>query len=180
MAGGDDDGYVKVWNVETQACVAEKHAHPRSVQALVQIDGCLVSGGRDATVLQWDPRDNAKAAALRTAAGCNALAATGPRLAVGCADGTLAVYDLRNLVAPVCSHAGAHNGQISAVALLGDGVVSGGREDMLVRLWDDAGGQLRLVKDLAHHTSCIFAIAVRSQSQLIVGSNDTTVSLWDR
>jgi WD40 repeat protein/uncharacterized caspase-like protein len=71
-------------------------------------------------------------------------------------------------------------GSISSKAISPDGrfIVTGGRNDYMVKIWDIASG--RIVRNLSGHTDVVKTVAITSDARYIVsGSDDKTVKIWD-
>lgn len=72
-----------------------------------------------------------------------------------------------------------HSGGVSAVAVTPDGrsIVSGGRDDYTVRVWDRESGRERAC--FAGHDGPVVALAVTPDGRLVISGGDGTVRVWD-
>lgn len=72
-----------------------------------------------------------------------------------------------------------HAGGVSAVAVTPDGrsIVSGGRDDYTVRVWDRESGRERAC--FAGHDGPVVALAVTPDGRLVISGGDGTVRIWD-
>ena len=52
---GSDDKTIKIWNIETRACIQTLTGHTRSVTDLLELkNGNIVSGSEDGTIKIWE------------------------------------------------------------------------------------------------------------------------------
>lgn len=99
----------------------------------------------------------------------------GDRLAVGCSNGKLKVYDLvsKTLVIDI----NAHTSWVTAVTFSSDGqyLITGGNDDK-VKIWNNTGD---LVRTLSGHTGDISSVKILSDnSHILSSSKDKTAKLW--
>jgi len=122
LVSGSRDASVRLWDVDTGACVVTL-GHTDVVTCLAVLpDGRLASGTRDGTVRLWDVDARTCVAVLTEYTGyVRALAALPDgRLAAGFKDGTVRLWDTRPAAAAGASHAvGA--APVEVVGLFGDG-----------------------------------------------------------
>jgi phospholipase A-2-activating protein len=190
LATGSRDKTIKLWDeVEGDAaafeCAATLAGHADFVSALAWAPpgawpgfpgGALLSGGRDARVLVWDPA--APAAPLQRLEGHKyqvAALAAGPAGAALSAslDGTLRLWR-----GGACERVlEGHQGAVLACAILPGGAtaVSGGG-DRTVRAWNLADGKCTFER-LAHEDS-VRALASLPGVGLVTGSHDASLKVW--
>ena len=144
LASSDYEGVVTVWDVNTSGMVQEYEAHSKRIWS---VDYCtadptlLASGSDDCTVKIWSTRAQASVAQLDLKANVCAVKwrpGTAHQLAVGSADHTVYVYDLRQPSAPLASFAG-HRKAVSYVRWSGENEIVSASTDSSLRLWDAAG-----------------------------------------
>ena len=194
IVSGGLDGAVRLWDPGTAGDPGrELGRHQTSVNAVaVTGEGLVVSGGSDRSVCVWDPSTpNDPGRELgRHETSVTAVAVTGEGFVVaGSVDGALQVWDHRTARDPPSHHSG-----VSAIAATGDGlVVTGGvgREvrggtdgtvllgyDGAVRLWDP-GTPRDPGRELGHHDSQVYAVAVTGEGLVASGDNAGAIRLWD-
>ena len=153
LASAGGDRVVKVWDVAGKKAARELAGHQSAVLALAASpDGrLLVSGGADKKVLGWTPDSDkpAWAWAGRSAICGVAVRKGGRHVAVGIADGGLAVLDVSSGTPRELFAQSAHVAGVASVAYSPDGgrvATVGG--DGAVRVWTvaDAGGLLPLAR----------------------------------
>jgi WD40 repeat protein/serine/threonine protein kinase len=182
VIGGDRDGTVTVWDVDTGKESRALKGHTGEVNSVaVSADGKrIVSGSADKTVVIWDA-DTGKA--IRTFKGHTgsvagvALSADAQRIISGSQDGTVKVWDavtgevLRTLV--------GHTAEVVGVTVSEDGqrIVSGSH-DKTVKVWGAVtAAEPRAFQALPELAS---GVAVSADATRIVsGSADKTVRVWD-
>ncbi|KAG7669456.1 hypothetical protein KSW81_007610 [Nannochloris sp. 'desiccata'] len=144
LASSDYEGVVTVWDVNTSGMVQEYEAHSKRIWS---VDYCtadptlLASGSDDCTVKVWSTRAQASVAQLDLKANVCAVKwrpGTAHQIAVGSADHTVYLYDLRRPESPLASFAG-HRKAVSYVRWSGENEIVSASTDSTLRLWDAAG-----------------------------------------
>jgi E3 ubiquitin-protein ligase RFWD2 len=144
LASSDYEGVVTVWDVNTSGMVQEYEAHAKRIWS---VDYCaadptlLASGSDDCTVKVWSTRAQASVAQLDLKANVCAVKwrpNTAHQIAVGSADHTVYLYDLRKPDAALASFAG-HRKAVSYVRWSGENEIVSASTDSTLRLWDAAG-----------------------------------------
>jgi WD40 repeat protein len=150
-AGGDK--LVKVWDVTAKKVLHEFPGHTLAVLALAASeDGKLVvSGSADMTVRGFDPDGGRELWkwATRKAACAVSVRKGGKQVAVGLADGTLAIVDVGGSVPKELSAQSAHTAGVACVAFSPDGsrlATVGGDGGLRVWAVADTGALAPLVK----------------------------------
>ena len=176
---GDDDGTVRVWDLDSGERLHTLTGHSRRVNAVaVSADGRRVVSGGDGTVRVWDLGFGAP---VHTLTGHDevlavAVSADGRRAVSGGYDGTMRVWDLDS---GALLHILTGQGGVKAVAVSADGrrAVSGGYDEA-VRVWDLGSGAL--LHALTGHSRGVDAVAVSADGRRAVsGGGDGTVRVWD-
>jgi WD40 repeat protein len=194
VTGNVNNGAVQVWDAGTGREVGTLDTHSREVFGVVfSRDGeHLALASRDGIVKLWDakrlddrPIDGKKAARLTLRArvagpGVNvAFSPDGRRLATGAEENTVKIRDVQN--GDDLQTLRGHNGEVYTVAFSPDNdgrwVASAG-EDSAVKVWDSRTG--KLVRSFRGHTSVVTSVAFSPDGrQLVSGSRDHTVKVWD-
>jgi len=144
LASAGGDRVVKLWDVATKAVVKELAGHELPVLALAAEGKLLVSAAADRTARGWDAAGG-KALwswATKSAACAAAVRPGGKQVAVGAADGNLAVLDVTGSEPKEVWAGSAHTAGVAAAAYSPDGATLatvGG--DGVMQLWtlDDTG-----------------------------------------
>ncbi|PWU11290.1 MAG: hypothetical protein C5B50_23620 [Verrucomicrobia bacterium] len=141
LASAAADATARIWDVASQRMVVEPLRHSHEVTSIAWApDGRrLATGSVDETVKVWNATTGHEAATLRGPGQAVTSLSWGPggRLASGCRDGSMRIWDsLRDQEAMAWP---AHFGRATAVAWSRDGkrLASGG-DDGKVRIWDPA------------------------------------------
>jgi WD40 repeat protein len=190
-AGGDK--VVKVWDLKAKKVVQELSGHTLAVLALASSeDGKLVvSGSADSSVRGFDP-DGGKELwkwATRKAACGVAIRKGNKHIAVGLADGTLAMVDISGSTPKELSAQGAHTSGVACVAFSPDGgrLASVGG-DGVIRVWSvgDTGTLTQLVKfegqapTGASGFSPLSTVCFSSDNRYVAAAGaDSVVRVWD-
>jgi WD40 repeat protein/transcriptional regulator with XRE-family HTH domain len=169
VAGGGDDGIVRLWEASSGRRLATLRGHTSAVAGVaLSADGELVaSGGADGTVRLWHA-PYADGDAAERWAGQRAVHGHSPALPRSAASGARLLATLHG-----------HTSAVWGMALDAEGqVLATGSEDGTVRLWEVPSG--RALGTLQGHTSGVYSVALAATGQLLAsGSADGTVRLWD-
>jgi E3 ubiquitin-protein ligase RFWD2 len=140
LASSDYEGVVTLWDAHTASMVSEWEAHGKRVWS---VDFCggdptlLASGSDDCAVKVWSTRAAASVAHLDLKANVCAVKwrpGSTHELAVGSADHSVYLYDLRSPAHPVSVFAG-HRKAVSYVRWLGPHELASASTDSTLRLW---------------------------------------------
>ncbi|RMZ55212.1 hypothetical protein APUTEX25_005490 [Auxenochlorella protothecoides] len=167
LFSGATDCSIKVWSLQSLACVATLRGHRDPIRALTVCGTHLASLGAK-TLRLWalssdftcasvlavaDVTGNAKTVATGHAGAVTALAASGEVLFSTSADSTIRVWRLPNLTHERVLR--GHRGSVLALHLAGGVLLSGGR-DAVIRVWDC--GTLVCRRTLPGHCGDVLAL----------------------
>jgi len=193
LAAGGGDKMVKIWDVNDKKVVQDLPASGLAILALdVSDDGKLVvSGSADSTVRGYDPNSGKelwKWPSRKAACGVS-IRKGGKQVAVGIADGTLAVLDISSEIPKELGSQVAHVAGVSCVAYSPDGnrLASVGGDGAL-RVWtvNENGTLTQLVKFEGQPTtgtsgySPLSTVAFSPDNRYVAaGGADGVVRVWD-
>ena len=185
IAAGTEDGAVRVWdsgdNFADSRAVGSKH-DGRVTSLAMSSDGLIAAAGVDGNVTIWSSVAQQSMPPIMGDGEIFALAfdASGHRLAVGRADGTIQLFDIVGpVVLEATSRRDAHLGGVMSLAFSPDGkLLASGGADNRVRLWNPES--IEPIKDMNGHTATVTDVAFNADGTRIAsGSNDKTVQMWD-
>ncbi len=176
------DGYLRRWNAETSACIAEcKSPFEKFYGVAASADGSRIVGAKSREGLAlWSGRGSAEPVAFRESVADQSpicLPADGRFAFTGTEDGKVVKWDLTE-GRRVAAFEG-HRGEVRAVVVTPDGrfCVSSG-EDQTVRLWAAETGQCLAL--LRGHTEWVYGIAITPDARRIASvGGDQTLRVWD-
>jgi WD40 repeat protein len=182
LASGSADQTIRLWDVESGACLHVLHGHTAPVRSVAfHPDGqMLASGSADQTIRLWDVASGACLRVLhdhKNWVRSVAFRPDGQMLASGGADQTIRLWDVES---GACLHVlHGHTAPVRSVAFHPDGqMLASGSADQTIRLWDIAGRVC--VHILQGHTDRIRSVAFSSDGQVLAsGSDDKLVKLWN-
>ena len=180
---GDRDGALRVWDVDSGACLHTLTADADEVGSVaVSADGRIaISGGYGETMQVWDVDSGACLRALTghtSAVNSLAMSADG-RIAVSGSFGkSVRVWDVAS---GACLYAmTGHTGRVRSVAVSADGriAVSGG-SDTTLRVWDLGAGAC--LDTMAFHTNWVGSVAVSADGRVAVSATNgrERARVWD-
>jgi WD40 repeat protein/serine/threonine protein kinase len=182
---GGRDGALRLWDLPKHRCKAVLEKGVGRLAALVlSTDGRLaLGGGRDGRLRLWDLAQLSSAGEAIPvtwdghAGGVSSLAMREDgRLAIsGGRDGRLRLWQMETRTQQ--ADYDGHAQEITAVALIGDGMALSGDDAGNLRLWDLHTG--RCLRTFAGHEQRITAVAVDRTGRLAVSSsNDGSIRRW--
>ena len=181
LVTGDEQGFIKVWDLSDLREVVTLHGHFREVLSVTfDTDGRrIMSSGNDA-IKVWDPEIDRKYLDLlgHQSVCFIAFSPDSQRLVSASEDRTLKVWDLvsGSEVLTLCGH----RGKVWSAAFTLDGKhIISGSDDSTVRVWDATKGDLLTV--LEGHEKAVLSVAASSDNKWIASAGaDHTIRLWDR
>ncbi|MBI2899565.1 MAG: pentapeptide repeat-containing protein [Planctomycetes bacterium] len=182
VAGGHDDGSVRVWEQSSGACIVVLRGHrDKVISVAFSPDGLRVaSGSSDKTVRLWDLSTGKEARRLEGhGEGVTSVAFSpdGLRVASGSDDKTVRLWDLST--GKEVWRLEGHTNSVTSVAFSPDGLrLASGSDDRTVRLWDLSTGIE--VWRAEGHGGLVTSVAFSPDgSRVASGSWDKTIRLWD-
>jgi WD40 repeat protein len=146
----------------------------------------FVSGSEDNSVCVWERGRVDSVLKLRHKAPVRSLACSpkGAWLLVGCADGSITLWDLTQPKEPIKTNSDQHRGPVTALAFSPDGdyFASGGEDNSIV-MWK-ANGEKLYAFDAEHgvndpHQGTITSLNFTPQCTLVSASRDNTLRIWN-
>jgi WD40 repeat protein len=181
LATGSLDRTIKLWNVQTGACLKTLQGHTSWVWAIaLSPDGRLVaSGSYDHSVKLWDIRSGE---CLKTLLGhpssvlSVSFSPNGQWLASGGYEQVIRLWDVAT--GQCLQTLQAHANRVWSVAFSPDGqLLATGGDDFTIKLWHLATGEC--VSTFSGHASAVLEILFHpDRNCLITGSADRTIKIW--
>lgn len=170
------------FSVSTKAKVAEaKLAFSPTCVAVAPSDGLVAVGGEDNAVhvLNPDGSEKLKLERHKDKISCVAIAPKSDRIASGCANKEIVVWDAQDGTPLVTGLQGFHTARISCLAWAPDGssLASGG-VDAQILVWDLENKSAKHKIPLAHTAGAIRSLCFASPSELYSGGGDATIKKW--
>lgn len=184
---GDEDGDLKLWDVQNRSVIATLPFHLESITAAALTpDGLHAVSAARGTVMVWDlhqaqqsPPDERKlpikSIDVSVVSGSAVVARGAPDWRPR--DTAVHVSDLTS--GRAVARLEGHEKPVNSVAVTDDGrYVVSGSDDMSVRVWNTAAPSE--VASLQGHTAPVTAVAITPDGHFAVsGSEDNTVRIWD-
>lgn len=181
LASGDENGTIKIWNLNTGEEVCSLYGHSKSswVCAITfSPDGqMLVSGSNDKTVKLWDWRTGQQ---IRNFSGHTdhiktvAISSNG-QIVSGSNDKTIKVWDLRT--GQEIKTLFGHSNSITSVAFSPEGeIMASGSYDRTIKIWNWVTGEkiCQLVDSAG-----VKSIAISPDGHLVSGNHNCEIKLWN-
>eukprot|EP01063_Lacrimia_lanifica_P031782 TRINITY_DN530_c2_g1_i1.p2 TRINITY_DN530_c2_g1~~TRINITY_DN530_c2_g1_i1.p2 ORF type:complete len:558 (+),score=164.67 TRINITY_DN530_c2_g1_i1:50-1723(+) len=190
LACGLGNGVISIWSVkagETPTLVTHLTGHEGIVWSVSGKEGCMVSGGADATVRLW----YVGAASEGTEHGCQAALTghdgdvysvcihnDGEHAVSGGFDGTVRLWNL-NTRQQVQIFKG-HTRPVTCVQFnfYGNMVITGSK-DGTARFWDIASGICLRSLQRTHTSAAVSTVDFSPNGTLLVGYQDSSIRFWD-
>jgi WD40 repeat protein len=182
LAGGSDDGKIRLWDVEKQGLIQTLNGHLSRVWSIAfsQDGRLLASGSSDKTVNLWSLSTNKRLHSFKdhkATVWATTFVSDGRLLASGSEDGTIKLWNV--LKGTLDRTINPKVGAIRALAAGVDGktLYSGGA-DKAITAWDVDTGKPRL--KLQTYGDRVIALAVNKDETLLAsGSVDKTITVWN-
>lgn len=188
LAIGMGNGTITIWQANTWRSLKSFPAHSDSVSALVYSpDGTMIASGgggkKDKLIRLWSSRQAEYGNLLHTFTGHEhwifslAFAPDGQTLISSSIDRTIKVWNsrTRRLLLSIPVGIGI---DVREVAISPDGKLLASGNNSLIRLWSLPDG--KYLGDLPGRESFVLSLAFASNNQLISGSEDGTIKIWQR
>ncbi|KAL1893846.1 hypothetical protein Cpir12675_003913 [Ceratocystis pirilliformis] len=174
LVSGGCDRDIRVWNLETGACIHTLRGHTSTVRCLKMSDAnTAISGSRDTTLRVWNiATGTCTKSLLGHQASVRCLEIKGDIVVSGSYDTTARVWSISE--GRCLATLQGHFSQIYAIAYDGKRVVTGSL-DTNVRIWDPKTAQCLAI--LQGHTSLVGQIQLRGDT-LVTGGSDGSVRVW--
>lgn len=173
------DNSICIWDVRIGAPIMKIVAHNKPVAELVVLgNGKLVSGSRDGLVCVWDVANTTRCLKLERFVNIHALAAIGDRFMTSAWSHLVQIWDATT---GECLNSFPHTHRTQAIVAISESQFASGSDDHHVRIFNaHEAGAAQLVRVLKGHTNAICSlIAIEQGTQLVSGSVDTTVRIWE-
>lgn len=178
MASGSCDKTLKIWDVETGACLWTLEGHTRIVDCIAMLpNDRLVSGSSDKTIKVWNIETGQ---CLKTLEGHTAYVLAIKQLfdgrLISCSlDCTIKIWNIDSGSCDVTLKCGQY---VGCLAELSDGrLVAGIGESGLIRVWNISDLQCVLEKKI--HTNGVTGLIALLNGSVISASWDRTLKLWN-
>jgi WD40 repeat protein len=189
LASGSSDETVRLWDTHTKECVAVFEGHTNWVNSVAfsPDNRLLASASDDRTVRLWDVMERRAASPVHVLYGhighvwSVSFSTDGRQLASGSFDHTVRLWSVpEGVPGPVL-----HPHAVYCVAfspVVGSNMLASGSIHGIISLWDVGRSETKpqLLRELQGHSDYIDSLAFSPDgSQLISGSYDKTVRLWN-
>ncbi|KAF3060313.1 hypothetical protein CFAM422_011473 [Trichoderma lentiforme] len=172
------DQTIKIWDILTRACIMTLKGHDEYITSVATgtfANGNIATGSGDATIKIWD---SSTGACVQTLKGhiawiCSVAFLNSQQVISGSDDETIKVWDI---ITGECVQTLRHTDSIWSLAIVAPGHVASASDDM-INIWDVATGAC--IRTLQGHTDYIKSIATISPDQIVSGSHDGTIKIWD-
>ncbi|KAL5598895.1 uncharacterized protein BROUX77_005928 [Berkeleyomyces rouxiae] len=174
LVSGGCDRDIRVWNLESGACIHTLRGHTSTIRCLKMSDeNTAISGSRDTTLRVWDIKTGTCTKVLvGHQASVRCLDIHGDIVVSGSYDTTARVWSISE--GRCLTTLQGHFSQIYAIAYDGKRVVTGSL-DTNVRIWDPNTAECLAI--LQGHTSLVGQIQMRGDT-LVTGGSDGSVRVW--
>lgn len=178
IISGSDDKTLIFWN--TFAGIKEElknHKMPIKALVLSEDEKILASGSTDKSVIIWNPLSKKMLIVLNHNDKVNTLFMNTNYLISGCKDKVVTIWDLKNFAKEF--EYKVHNGQIIALAALGNGrKIFSSSDDQSVKIFDFKRKEVG--EYFSGHCEAVLCIAATHDCRYVVtGSRDDTIRLWN-
>ncbi|KKP00858.1 hypothetical protein THAR02_07036 [Trichoderma harzianum] len=176
IVSASHDQTIKIWDILTKACIMTLEGHDEYITSVATFtNGNIATGSGDATIKIWD---SSTGACIQTLKGhiawiCSVAFLNSQQVISGSDDETIKVWDIAT---GECVQTLRHTDSIWSLTIVAPGRFASGSDDM-ISIWDVATGAC--VQTLQGHTDYIKSIATISPDQIVSGSHDGTIKIWD-
>ncbi|AGY56767.1 NB-ARC domain-containing protein [Gloeobacter kilaueensis] len=181
VAGGADDGSIRLWDVSSARLRARLRAHTGAVRSLAfdRRTKHLVSAGEDGVLRIWDLSRQSCLSLLRghrSAVLCVGFTPDGQTIASGSEDRTVRLWEVASgrclALWPV------HSGRVWSIGCAADGrTIATSGDDRTLKTWALPEGQC--LRTLQGYTNFVWSVACSPDGSLFAGAHeDRKVRLW--
>ncbi len=173
LISGSSDNTIKIWDLNTNTCVATFPGHTAWVRSLTVSGDKLFSGSSDCTIRIWDVSTNTVATLQGHTNSVSSLAIFRDKLLSSSHDNTIKIWDLSTNTCLATLQ--EHTDWVTTLAISGDKLISGS-SDRTIKIWDLSTNTC--LATLQEHTDSVTTLVI-SGDKLISGSSDNTIKIWD-
>jgi WD40 repeat protein/serine/threonine protein kinase len=176
---GANDGTARIWDLESGRELVQLHAGQVTSVAMTPDGQRVITGSWDGTARLWDAANGHELLSFKghtTNVESVVVMPGSHRLVTASLDGTAAVWDIASGERLLLLK--GNTGPIRSVAVSPDGQrIVTGCKDGTARLWDAVSGRELLT--LKGHAGRVHSVAVSPAGQVLTGSEDGTVVIWE-
>jgi WD40 repeat protein len=177
---GDDDHYVRVWDIELGKEIRKLYGHSGEVTSVAGLgDLRAISADRDGSIRVWDVEAGKELRHIESGLGGIELLRVLPdskRVLSGHADGTAALWDLES--GRMVRLFAGHTEKITAACFSPDGkTVCTGSDDGTAMVWDTDSG--RELYAFGGHQFSVYAVCFSLDGNNLITTGNRTVYVWD-
>ena len=171
------DNSIKLWDLDTFACVHTLVGHKSTVQCVeVCESNRVISSSWDKTIKIWSLSNGVCIHTLNhVTSKVNCIKALTPSVIAYDSFYDIIVWDLANSCSIQTLY--GHTSLVTCLVYLPDGRLASGSHDKTVKVWDLGKGEC--VKTLEDHTGNVTCLALLEKGFLASGSMDNSVKVWD-
>ena len=179
LASGDDEGTIKIWNLDDESDVKTLRGHSEHVWSMVLLNGDrLASAGEDNLIQIWDLKENEL---LRTLVGHTdqvyalVLWENENLLVSGSFDSTIKIWNYNT--GTLIESLEGHRGPVCTLTYTTSDCLASGGDDMVVRIWNLKKNIC--IKKLKGHKKNVYALKYLGNERLASAGEDKTIIIWD-
>ncbi|XP_076814347.1 U3 small nucleolar RNA-associated protein 4 homolog [Clavelina lepadiformis] len=188
LAVARSDGSIEIWS--TKYSWFQKLVIPgssdHSVESLIWVGNRLLSGGLQGDITEYDLTDATVKLSVDSFGGavwCIAYSIVKDKIAVGCEDGSVKMFDVKNKAITFERAFDKQEGRILSMAWhkSGDIIVTGSTD--VVRIWSTKTGhaiqRITIEREMKNVETIIWSVAILSDYTIISGDSSGRVQFWN-
>jgi WD40 repeat protein len=169
------DGTVLIWSIETGDILKAYAGHASVITCILIEDNHLYTGSRDSFVKAVDlDTDQIVAVFKPSKSPVKAICVGGNYVYLGCKNGNIYVYDIRQ-PSQVEKVLRGHTEAVLSLKLYDEYLLSGS-EDTFMIMWNVA--ENKIVHVFAGHTDAVSCISITPDNEVYTGSYDCSIRKW--